>query len=235
MKISIIGQGNVAGHLVKALGEHHEVVHVNSRTLTGFSSDAEICLIAVSDDAICEVASRLPKFNGIMSHTSGSVPVSILRPYSQHPGVLYPLQTFSRQAKLDYSQIPVFIEATTTEDEDVLKAIAASFSSKVMQADSDRRRRLHIAAVFACNYVNRMWKIAADILAKDGIPFDYLFPLIEETAGKLHRLSPTEAQTGPAIRGDRNVVRQHQEWLHTHHPAFENIYTIIANNILDNK
>lgn len=233
MKIAIIGQGNVAWHLHRMLNSCNEIVAVNSRTLQQLPRDADLYLIAVSDDAIAELASKLPVLTGLVAHTSGSVSISALQPYASNIGVFYPLQTFSKESELEYSKIPVFIEAETDNNLKLLKNAANSFSKTVIQADSNRRRRLHIASVFACNYVNYLWKVADDILQADGLSLNMLQPLIDASINKIKYMTPSEAQTGPASRGDKRVVTEHIEWLHKNLPELEKLYATMASNIMN--
>lgn len=234
-QITIIGTGNVATHLCVALaGKADELISVSSRTLEDLPPDSDIYILAVKDDAIAEVvanvAARLGKITGILAHTSGSVPMDVLAPYASRIGVFYPLQTFSKDADLEYSQIPVFVEGCDSGIEAELKGLAALFTSHLYTADSDRRRILHIASVFACNYVNHLWDIADDILCEEGLSLEVLFPLIKATAAKITRMSPHDAQTGPAVRGDKSVMLKHLDMLDESDDA--KIYRLLGNSIL---
>lgn len=229
--IAVIGRGRVGTHLCVALSDRaREVVSVDSRTLEELPADADLYLIAVSDSAVEEVARRLPPLRGVVAHTSGSVPMSVLAPYAERRGVFYPLQTFTKGAELDYAQIPVFTEANTEEAEQTLRECAALFTRRVHHADSARRRRLHIASVFACNYANHMWAIADRLLRADGLDLSVLEPLIEASVAKLRYMSPGQAQTGPASRGDTAVVEAHtRELAGTPYAA---LYAQIAESIM---
>ncbi|MDE5877650.1 MAG: DUF2520 domain-containing protein [Muribaculaceae bacterium] len=230
LKVAIVGSGNVAFHLTKALAPHADVTTVNSRTFSGWRQDFDIVLIAVSDDAIAEVASQLPDYNGIIAHTSGSVPMSVLAERSSRPAVFYPLQTFSRERSLDYSCIPFFIEAKCNDDANTLSALASEISKTVIMADSETRRRLHIASVLACNFTNHLVHLADTFLADNGLDSTVLMPLLHETIAKLDKLSPLDAQTGPAVRGDTATIKRHLELL-APYPETQTLYRLLSDSI----
>jgi len=230
-QITIIGTGRVATHLCVALSDKvDELINVPSRTLEDLPLTSDIYIIAVSDDAITDLASRLPRLHGIVAHTSGSVPADALAPFTDQYGVFYPLQTFSKGDELDYSEIPVFVEGSAPEVVTELTWLASRFSRSVHEADSPRRRVLHIASVFACNYVNHLWTIAERLLAADSLSLDVLRPLIKATASKIQRMSPQEAQTGPAARGDRSIIDAHIKALEG--TPEQEIYRMLAESIL---
>lgn len=239
--IEIIGRGNVAFHLQKALNKETEAILVNPHTLeeSGLNSDnpPELILLAVSDDAIPEVAEKIKKLleaseinknSGLtIAHTAGSVPISTLRGITKNFGVFYPLQTFSKNNALDYSEIPVFIEASNPETLNYLKKIAFLFSKNVREADSEARKTLHLASVFACNFTNALAGIAENILSESGIEFSALLPLMKQTVRKLETMTPSEAQTGPAVRGDRKVMEAHLRMLDSK-PELQHLYQTLS-------
>lgn len=237
-RIAIIGRGNVGRHLKNAFdrAKHCQVDLIDSRLLIGLSADYDILLITVSDKAIEEVAkniaARLRDFKGIVAHTAGSVPISVFSPLFRNYGVLYPLQTFSRDIPiLDYSQIPFFIEAS---DETVLSSLdnlAGMVSSHIYHYDSKMRKSLHLASVFACNFTNAMFCIAEELLASRGIPFEVLHALIGQTAIKVTQDSPFRCQTGPAVRGDVKVMGEHLSLLREYSPQFIEIYNLLSRYI----
>ena len=232
MKTVLIGSGRLATHLGPALYRAgHEVVQVYSRTLESAQAlarltkseavtdlqqvvrDADVYICAVKDDVLPTLLPTLCKGReeALFLHTAGSVPMAIFEPYARHYGVLYPMQTFSKERQLDFAEIPVFIEADSAATFSVVESLASSVSTNVRPLSSDDRRYLHLSAVFACNFVNHCYDLAGTLLEEHGIPFDTLLPLIDETARKVHELSPREAQTGPAVRYDQEViVRQSQ-------------------------
>lgn len=229
LRVVIIGSGNVATHLGRGLqqaGLH--VVAVMSRNIeharrladsltdcratdsvADLPAEADLYLIATSDGAVAEVAATMPRVNGIVAHTSGSVPIDVLRPASGRTAVLYPLQTFSREAEIDLSKVPFFTEASDAATLDAIDSIGRRLSTKVAHADSEHRTTLHIAGVLSCNFVNYLWRLAGETLAKDGYSFDVLEPLITATLRKACEIGPAAAQTGPAARGDRRTIERH--------------------------
>ena len=231
-KVAIVGRGNVAYHLCRAFGDTVEVVQINSRSELKIEDDVSMIVIAVADSAIQDVAAGLPSSGALVVHTSGSVGIDILREYHDRCGVLYTLQTFSKAKDLDYSKIPFFIEANYPEDLRNLMDFAAKISSLVTAADSGQRRQIHLSAVFACNFVNRMYDIAWKLMKDSNLPPEFLQPLIEETASKIRDLTPVEAQTGPARRGDTAVVDRHLGLL-TSYPEYKEIYRIISEGIMN--
>lgn len=229
MKGVIIGSGNVATHLSLALAslEGIEICQVYSPTEahaeilaerlncdfvtdpTQIRKDADVYLFALKDQALETVIRAVPANNGLWLHTSGSMPMQVFAGYTERYGVLYPLQTFSKSREISFRGIPLFIECHREEDKNCLEELARRLSGKVCELSSEKRRSLHLAAVFACNFTNHIYALAEEILAKEGLSRDYLFPLIDETAAKVHELPAQEAQTGPAIRYDENIINKH--------------------------
>lgn len=233
LKISVIGSGNVAFHLMKAWHASADVTQAPPRTLQGLTDDSDIYIISVSDNAIAGVASRLCHLPGIVAHTSGTTPMSVLSEAGvQRPGVLYPLQTFSREVPLDYSEIPVFIEGCDDGVADTLQRVAAMWSGSVTRCSSDTRCKIHLASVLACNFTNHLWTLAEQLLAGDAIPFGILKPLIRQTAAKIERVSPQEAQTGPARRHDTRTIARHLE-MTAGNPRLKQIYALLSQSISD--
>lgn len=213
LNISIVGSGNVATHLAKAFSGKASVSLVNPHTLEGLPEKSELVIISVKDDAIKEVAAKLKGRAEIVAHTSGSVAMSALEGCAQHIGVFYPLQTFSKNVSLNYKEIPFFIEGSDDTSIRVLTSAARLISEHVMPADSAIRKKLHIAAVFACNFTNSLAGIADELLQEDGLDYKVMLPLLRQTVDKLSSLSPAEAQTGPAVRGDKTVMDAHLKML----------------------
>lgn len=231
MKINIIGRGNVATHLQKAFADKATVNLVNPHTFDTFDPDAEVSLISVSDNAIADVAAAIPLTTGIIAHTSGSTPIDVLKSRSEKTGVFYPLQTFTKDSTLQYSTIPFFIEGSDTDTERRLIELAAMISNNVSTADSEKRKALHVASVFACNFANHMWTIAEKILKKNGMSYDVILPLLSETLRKTKILSPFDAQTGPAVRQDSNTLDAHIKFLETDKELC-NLYSLLSSSII---
>ena len=228
MQIVLIGSGNVAFHLAKAFSEAQipisqifgrnttELQKISEQFSIPFSTenlaDADLYIISVSDSSIAEVSSLIKNENALVAHTSGSVSREALNG-NYRKSVFYPLQTFSKSKNLDYSKIPFFIDAENENDEEILKNLASKISKNVMLANDEKRKYIHLTAVFACNFVNHMYARAKEISDSQGIPFDYFLPLIDETTQKIHELEPKLAQTGPAIRNDEKVLKLHESLL----------------------
>lgn len=229
----MLGSGNVATHLGAALANAgHRIVQVYSRTadhartlaealdaqaishLGDLNPKADVFILAISDDAIASVAGQLPlHLNGIVVHTSGSTSIDVLQSHARY-GVFYPLQTFSKGKTVDFASIPLALEAGDAPSMAQLESMARSISGVVFPCDSVQRLSLHVAAVFACNFTNHLYAVAADLLQRNGLSFDLIKPLVTETAQKVMALPPAEAQTGPAIRGDQITMEKHLEFLH---------------------
>lgn len=225
MEIIIIGTGNVAYHLTKALIQNKipvkQIFGRNEKALEMFSQEfqipssherlesAALYIIAVSDASVEEVSRYITQEDCLVAHTSGSLPKEVLQG-SYRKASFYPLQTFSKTKDLDYSQIPFFIETESETDFNLLEKLGRSISEKVMAANYEKRKYIHLTAVFSCNFVNHLFSIAKEISDSQQIPFDFFLPLIDETVEKIHHLHPKEAQTGPAVRNDKRVLSLHE-------------------------
>lgn len=252
--ISFIGSGNLAWHLAPALDNIGFVVkEVYSRSpnsakaLTGrlyqaevkatldFStSPSQVFIIAVADDAIQSIAQDiiLPD-EAILLHTSGSQPLSVLGyAATPHIGVFYPLQTFSKSKKVDFNTIPIFVETETPEAEAICMKMAKKISSDVYKITSNERKALHVAAIFASNFANHMLTISKDLLEEHKLSFDLLKPLISETLNKGLSIGPENSQTGPAKRGDFEILDNHNAFL-SHDESLAAIYRLISQHIID--
>jgi YrbI family 3-deoxy-D-manno-octulosonate 8-phosphate phosphatase len=253
MKVVFIGSGNVAVHLAPAMqkaGFSVEQVYSRSaegaRTLAGrldgaawttetdaILRDADLYVFAVKDDVLPDLITRIPANHALWIHTAGGLPMDIFKGHAERYGVLYPLQTFSKNRETDFGQAPCFIEACSPEEEAGLRAIAGRLSGRVQTLSSEKRKHLHLAAVFACNFSNHMYALAGKIVTGQGLPAEVLLPLIDETAAKIHALPPETAQTGPAVRNDRDVMKRHLSLLTD--PDMKNLYQLISTNICKEK
>ncbi|HPF50607.1 MAG TPA: DUF2520 domain-containing protein, partial [Draconibacterium sp.] len=246
-----IGAGNLATNLAKELHDKvGRVVQVYSRTenaanelarqlSTSFTTNteqitsaADIYFVALKDSAVPEVLSKIQLNNQLLVHCSGSLPLSALSAYSENAGVFYPLQTFSKKREVDFRKIPVFIESSSGKNQQILMEIAEQISDKVSALDSEKRKGLHVAAVFACNFVNHLYTLSADFLETKNIPFEVLHPLIEETARKVQEMEPALAQTGPAVRFDKNIIDTHLKMLEKF-PEMKELYNSISKSIFE--
>ncbi|RDI54935.1 Rossmann-like and DUF2520 domain-containing protein [Flavobacterium glaciei] len=252
VKIVIIGSGNVAQHLIAAFqnvqiqGSEIELVQVYSRQTSSVShlvdleqittnleslAEADLYIIAVSDDAIGAISSQLPFKNRLVVHTSGSVPLNALDE-DNRKGVFYPLQTFTKNKPVDFRTIPICLESENATDFQLLDKVAKSISEKVFAINSDQRKALHVAAVFVNNFTNHLYQIGQEICQEHQVPFEILKPLITETAHKIMVLSPEEAQTGPAKRNDSETIAAHEAILSQ--PNHLDIYKTLTQSIQEN-
>ena len=248
IRVSIIGSGNVAQHLIVAFSKTTdiELVQVFTRKNTAVADlinpdkiytnfndviAADLFIIAITDDAITEVSAAIPFSNELVVHTSGSVSIEAINNKNRQ-GVFYPLQTFSKSKEVDFKTIPICIETKNEKDFQILEKVAKSISNSVYKINSEQRKALHIAAVFVCNFVNHLYQIGNDICIENDLPFDILKPLIQETANKILTLSPNQAQTGPAKRKDSQTINAHLSFLSDDNQ--KEIYKMLTKSIIDN-
>ena len=251
MEIVILGSGNIATHLGKALkmaGQNITQVWSRShdraaelgdavgaiavRDLSDISSSAGLYLLAVNDDAIKDVAGRLDISGGLLVHTSGSTGLDILDGIAQKTGVFYPIQTFSKSKAVDLRNVPIAVEGRSPEVTAILHSLASRISEKVIEMSSVQRRTVHAAAVFACNFTNHMYVVANKLLADQGLDFDLLRPLIAETALKIQTVDPSSVQTGPAVRDDKSTMDKHMQML-SDEPALRELYEKLSQSIIN--
>ncbi len=251
MKIALIGAGNLASHLATALHRKGSViVQVYSRhfsnaealarkidaealdDLSQLDSSIDVLIFAVSDHAIPTLLECLGRRNdSLLIHTAGSVALDVFRAYSENYAVLYPLQTFSKAKPIDFSEIPVFIEANSEAALSKTKLLAGMLSDNVREANSQQRKQLHLAAVFACNFTNHLYELSSQLTEAAKLPFEVLLPLIRETADKLRTLSPHDAQTGPAVRNNWQVMEEHMRLLEER-PDLQKLYELLSESII---
>jgi predicted short-subunit dehydrogenase-like oxidoreductase (DUF2520 family) len=233
MKVVIIGRGRLATNLEQALLKAgHLVTSVNSRTLEGLPPVADVFVVAVADAALTDVlrAATKERHDQLFVHTAGSMPMDVFRGLTSRYGVFYPMQTFSKERLVDFNDISLFLEANSDASMERMKMLAATLSPHVFELDSEGRRHLHLAAVFACNFVNHCYALSAEVLKARELPFSVMLPLVDETARKVHELAPAEAQTGPAVRGDHNVMAMQAAML-ADSPGVRHIYEVLSTDI----
>jgi len=223
ISVVILGSGNVALQLIRAFlkidtinlkqvyTRNQEDINtlkdsINTTNDISLLKQADVTIIAVSDDAISSISSHIK--NSFVVHTSGSVDMKSLNNIGRK-GVFYPLQSFSKKKKVDFKNIPICLESETNEDLLKLEKLVSLLQSKSYILSSHQRKKIHVAAVFANNFSNHMYTIANEICEKYNIPFDILHPLIEETSNKIKNLTPKKAQTGPAKRNDAETIENH--------------------------
>lgn len=242
--IVIFGAGNVATHIFKAFAETDEleviqVYNHREESLDYFRKKvpvtrdftevfpADIYLFALKDEAIPLLAERVIFRDALMLHTSGATPLAVFENFEQ-AGVFYPLQTFTKDQPVNFQEIPVCIEAKNEDQLEKIEQLAKKISSAVYRINSVQRKSLHVAAVFVSNFVNFLYTQSEEICRQNKIPFEILNPLIKETALKISHLSPYDAQTGPAKRGDSEVIKEHLALLNEEQA---NIYKLLTQSI----
>lgn len=258
MKIILIGAGNLATNLGKALKKAgHNILQVYSRTatsaetlatvlgcpattdLTAIDNRADVYILSIKDKALRKVIGELTRAlissgadlaEKVFLHTAGSMPLDVFKDNAPHYGVFYPMQTFSKACEVDFRIIPTFIEWSDETAHTLLSALAQSVTRRVYPLSTADRKYLHLSAVWACNFVNHCYDISAGILAAHHLPFDVMLPLIDEAAHKVHSLSPHDAQTGPAVRYDENVIAA-QSALLADDPDLQQLYELLSKSI----
>jgi len=246
MKIVLIGSGNIATHLGKAFtNAGHQIIQVYSRTLANASAlanllssnpvdqlhliepSADLYLLAVSDAAIEEVSNTIDKhIKGIIVHCSGATPITVLNQFHQY-GVIYPIQSFSKNETLDLNQTPFGIEGNSATVSEILTNLTSQISNKVFSCDSNQRLAIHVSAVFANNFTNALFQVAYDLLHEHNLSFDLIRPIILETAEKIQNNKPMTVQTGPASRNDLSTMETHFNFISSH-PDWQLIYQKIS-------
>lgn len=242
INVVLLGAGNVGTHLYRALLKANNIrlVQWYNRSSGGVNvannqvnmtndlncvAEADLYLVAVTDSALPEISQAIGQRKGVIAHTAGSISINELNDHENH-GVFYPLQTFSKQRQLDFSQIPLCLEANNEENLVLLNKVASALGGPIHLIDSVQRKALHIAAVFVNNFVNHLYTIGNELCSEHQLPFTVLLPLIEETANKISSLTPREAQTGPAKRGDTKILNEHLKQLNS--PKQKEIYTLLS-------
>ena len=249
-RVVLIGSGNVATSLALALNGKCHLVQVYSRSmasaealasrvgaqatndLSQIVTDADIYVISVVDDAITRVLEACPARGGLWVHTSGSTSIDVFKGKRTRYGVLYPMQSFSKSCPARMHEVHIFIEGCDSCATQEVKELAMLLTNNVHEITSRERERLHVAAVFACNFANHMFTLSSEVLDEAGIPFDAMLPLIKTTIAKLDNLTPTQSQTGPAARGDVNVIERHLQSLSGDK---HDIYRLLSQSILNRR
>lgn len=247
--IVIIGSGNVATQLslalqsagknilqvfgrkesmAKCLASKLEVEYVTD--LSQLKKGADLYIIAIIDDALIDISKDIDLDEELVVHTSGTVCMSVFESHFKNYGAFYPLQTFSKEKNVSFDKIPICVESNSVENQWKLMKLGEELSSNVKAVNSEQRKVLHVSAVFACNFTNYFYSVAEDLMMKYELPFEFLLPLIKETADKLNHHLPTEAQTGPARRNDEKIMAKHLKMLNDH-PEYKDIYELISEKI----
>ena len=251
-KVVILGAGNLATHLGRALIQSgNQVLQIFSRNPDSgkplakewksewigewnlINPQADFYLIALPDSILPEISEYISFHQGFWVHCSGASPLGFLEKVSNQIGVIYPLQTFSKELALDFSKVPLFLESGREEDLPFLMDLAQGISEFIYPVSSEKRLRIHLAAVFANNFSNHLFRISEEILLDSGLSMEVLFPIMAETLRKAILLGPQKAQTGPALRRDQGTMDLHLEILKSY-PALSSIYQLISTDILEN-
>jgi len=251
MRIVLIGAGRLATNLGRALHTAgHDIVAVYSRTMESaqvlaeqisaqptnqiadLPATADAFIVAVKDAVLCSLIPLLTKGreDQVFFHTAGSMPMAVFEGMSSHYGVFYPMQSFSKERQVDFSVIPTFIEASDPSTLVLAHLLAGTITNRIFELSSEDRRYLHLSAVFACNFVNHCYTLSAELLERHHLPFEVMLPLIDETAQKVHEMHPLDAQTGPAVRYDENVIHMQAELL-ADMPEMQDIYEKLSVDI----
>ena len=249
MNVVIIGSGNVATVFAWLLFKHqHTILQVYSRNilmanelaetvdaiglsdLSTITQEADLYIIAVADKAIESIVKQLQLSNQLVVHTAGSVAIEVLEQVSSNYGVLYPIQSIRKEIDLD-TPIPFAVDGSSIAVVEQLKELAFSLSNKVVHYNNSQRLKLHVAAIFACNFVNYMYVQSANFCEKEQLDFKVLQPLIEETANRLKSQHPAEVFTGPAVRGDADTINKHLSLLEEH-PQLQVLYKLLSEQIM---
>lgn len=249
--INVIGSGNVARHLAIAWLEKQVVIGkvwsatpehaedfarlVNARVVAvadEILDDCNAVLISVTDSAIPQIAHKIKSTNGVpVFHTSGTQPMSVLEDISENHGVIYPLQTFSMTRDVNLEQVPFFLEASTKSAMQTARFLTELLSTDIHEIDSRQRMQLHLAAIIVSNFPNVLYSIADEFLTTNNMSLEWLHPLMIETAEKAISAKPAEVQTGPARRGDIQILEKHLELL-KENPEIAAIYKLLSDEIL---
>ena len=253
MRISFIGAGRVAHHLAHALSQHHQIIQIYSRSfepaqtlavqvgatatvnVSEINPEVDLVIIAVSDQMIASVITEIHHqlTDALIVHTSGSTDLEVLAKIHARAGVFYPLQTFSLDREISWADTPLFVEAKAEDDLVLLTELASQLSSRVYQYTSAQRLSLHLAAVFACNFSNYCYDMAKQVVDAQQVDFSLLYPLILETAHKVVQHDPKQMQTGPAMRGDQNILNMHQQMLQdAQREDLKKVYNLMSQQIL---
>lgn len=249
MIVTLIGAGNLATQIASAIVDNgHQIKQIYSRSAFAaralavkfgcpftnqtekIEAGADVYIYAVKDDVLKALIEALPDLGGIHVHTAGSMSMNLFQNLRKSYGVLYPMQTFSKSKSVKFDTIPVFVEGSDNDSLTILKNFAKSISRSVMECGGEQRQSLHLAAVFCCNFVNHLFCITNRLLKENNLPFEPMLPLIKETIDKIQTMSPLEAQTGPAIRKDENVMEKHLKQL-SKMPYEQEVYKLLSEGI----
>jgi len=249
--ISFAGAGRVASALCREL--FHIGIRIDlvvSETETGgrpladscnaewssrlhFPDSSKVIIVAVPDHKLKDVLNRIQcSSDTLVAHTAGSFGLDVFPPHISRRGVFYPLQTFSKNRTVNFNGLPFLLESSDEEYTEILRKLAESVTGRVYVTEHEKRRMIHLAAVFVCNFTNHMLTEGKLISEKADVPFDIFHPLIQETISKAMESGPENSQTGPAVRNDRNTIEKHMELL-SFSSELQKIYSNITESIIN--
>ncbi|MCE2962733.1 MAG: Rossmann-like and DUF2520 domain-containing protein [Chitinophagales bacterium] len=247
-KVVIIGAGNVAYHLIRSItSSGNKLVQICNRTLgniqpfsqtniTGnlnaIRQDADIYIICVKDIAIADIASKINLGNKLIVHTSGNRSMDLLKDCSTNYGVFYPIQSFTKNIPINFKKVPLILEASNDEAQEMLVDFSRTISNQVILMNELDRQKLNVAGVFVNNFTNYIYSLAHDYLSKEGIDFNIVQPLIQNTVDKLVLGNPQDMQTGPAVRNDLDTIQAHTKLLENY-PQLKEIYQEVTQSIIN--
>ena len=220
-KIVFIGWGNVAQQLsfsfqsidfeiVQVVTRHSSTPYPTVYEIRQINRSADVYFIAVSDDQLTEIVQKLPPLDGLILHCSGSMASNILSNQKRH-GVLYPLQSFRKETKVDLIDVPFFLESNSSSDFDEMEKWVKTWGGKSYEVSPEQKQKIHLAAVWAMNFSNAMYVVSEKILKEVDIPFEILNPLLKQAQKNAFELGPKQAQTGPAIRNDEQLIQKQSQ------------------------
>ncbi len=246
--VSIIGAGNVAWHFSKEIKKAGiEVIQVfnrnekngkllanelNCRYVDNLNKleKADLYIFAVTDEAISELIDSNFFTEKNVVHTAGCVELEVFKGKALNYGVIYPLQTFTKEKEICFKDVPLYIEGNSSDFETEISEFAKRLSNNIKLIDSTTRMNIHLAAVIACNFSNYFYILAESVLKNRGLEFSILQNLLIETVQKTKSISPKDGQTGPARRNDLKTIQKHKELLKDE-PEILNLYTIVTEGI----
>ncbi|MGQ9620075.1 MAG: Rossmann-like and DUF2520 domain-containing protein [Bacteroidales bacterium] len=247
--ISFAGAGKTGGALCRQFfTKGHHIVRIASKggkngpelaaecnaewnDILKFDTPCDFVIVSVPDNYLIQVLGKIEcGKNTIVAHTAGSYGLEVFPEKIRRRGVFYPLQTFSKGRKIDFSSVPVFLEASHKIVMTELKNLARTITSRIYESDTENRRMLHLAAVFACNFSNHMFTLAKQICSMTPYQFNVMLPLITETVNKAIENGPETSQTGPAIRRDTETVKKHLKLL-SFSKGMQEVYQQITDSI----
>jgi predicted short-subunit dehydrogenase-like oxidoreductase (DUF2520 family) len=197
-----------------------------------FPDSTDVIIVAVPDNRLKSVLDKIRcRPETLVAHTAGSIGIDVFPEQYKRKSIFYPLQTFSKERKVNFKDLPFLLESSDKQSSAILESLAESIGGKVYFVDTEHRRMLHLAAVFVCNFTNHMLTVGNEVALKAGFSLEVLSPLIKETISKAMDIGPENSQTGPAARNDQNTIEKHLELL-SFSPELQRIYSEMTRSII---